>query len=130
MVILDTSFLFALFVKEDDFHKKALVLAQQQEAQLLACSFLVFQELMTLLMSKVGSVAANKIGQDLLDPSSPIQFLKIDEEFFADSWSLFRQLGQHRFSFVDISLLVLAKNIEAEVLTFDRDLEEKLRQAG
>jgi len=129
LVILDTSFLFALFVKEDDFHEKALALAKQQDSPLLACSFLVFQELMTLLMSKVGASAATKIGQDILDPSSPIQFLKIDEEFFDESWAIFSKLGPHRFSFVDVSLMVLSKEFEAKVLTFDRRLEEKLKQS-
>ena len=83
---------------------------------------------MTLLMSKVGASAATKIGQDILDSSSPIQLLKIDEELFEESWDLFSKLGSHRFSFVDVSLMVLSKEFEAEVLTFDRRLEEKLKQ--
>lgn len=126
MVILDTSFLFALFIKEDEFHEKASVLARQQEGQLLACSFLVFQELMTLLMSKIGSAAAIKIGKDLLDSSSSVQFLRMDEESFEDTWSLFETIGTHKLSFVDVSLITLAKNLDAKVLTFDQGLEKAL----
>lgn len=81
---------------------------------------------MTLLMSKVGASAATKIGRDILDTTSPIQLLKIDEEFFEDSWNLFGELGPHRFSFVDVSLIVLSKELDAKVMTFDKRLEKAL----
>lgn len=118
--------MFALFVKEDEFHEKASALAEQQQGELFACSFLVFQEFMTLLMSKVGSQMAAKIGKDLLDPDSSVQFLKIDEEYFANTWSLFESMGTHKLSFVDVSLITLAKHLEAKVLTFDQGLERAL----
>lgn len=128
MLILDTSFLFALFVAQDDFHEQALLLAKESEGQLLSCSFLVFQEFMTLLMSKVGSTFAVKINNDLLGPDSPLQLLKMDEEFFEESNALFRTLSPHKLSFVDVSLIVLSRNLEAKVLTFDKGLEQALSQ--
>lgn len=123
MVILDTSFLFALFVEQDTAHQKALHLAKSLNQESAFCSFLVFQELMTLMMSKLSAVSASKIGADILAQDSGIQILKIDQEYFEETVDLFESLAPHKLSFVDVSLLILAKNLEAKVLTFDQGLD-------
>lgn len=127
MVILDTSFIFALFVREDDFHLKAISLIKRFESELIYCSFLVFQETMTLMMSKLGSEAAASIVSNILGEDSPIKLLKVDQEYSNETFELFSKLSPHRFSYVDVSLMVLSREFEAEVLTFDRRLEEKLK---
>lgn len=126
MVILDTSFLFALFVEQDSAHLKAVHFAKSLAQENAFCSFLVFQELMTLMMSKLGSEAASKIGADILAQDSGIQILKIDQDYFEETVKLFEKLSPHKLSFVDVSLLVLAKKLEAKVLTFDQGLERAL----
>lgn len=79
-------------------------------------------------MSKLGSEPAATIISNILAEDSPIKFLKIDPEYINETFDLFSRLSPHRFSYVDVSLIVLAKEFEAEVLTFDRRLEERLKQ--
>lgn len=78
-------------------------------------------------MSKLGSDAATTITSNILAEDSRIKLLKIDPDYINETFDLFSRLSPHRFSYVDVSLIVLAKEFEAEVLTFDRRLEEKLK---
>ena len=123
MVILDTSYLFSLFQEEDDFHQKALGLSEKLDDEVSYITFLVFQELLTLITSRFSSAEAIRVADILNSERSPVQFLKLDEEYFDDTLALFKKLSPHRFSFVDVSLMVLAKNMEARVLTFDERLD-------
>ncbi len=126
MVILDTSFIFAFFNQKDEFHGKAHQILEILGKQPLFVSFLVYQELLTLMMARFSSEAAVELSNELFSEDYSVQLLKIDEEYFEDSQALFKQLSPHKFSFVDISLMVLSKNLEAKVLTFDRNLEKTL----
>jgi len=129
LVILDTSFLFAYFQENDEFHLKAKELAENIRGELIYVSFLVAQEFLTLLTSRYSSSVAATIYEDLFSEETGIKLIKIDEEFFEETLVLFKKLNPHRFSFVDVSLMVLSKELEAKVLTFDERLEEKLTSA-
>jgi len=96
---------------------------------LIYVSFLVAQEFLTLLTSRYSSSVAATIYEDLFSEETGIKLIKIDEEFFEETLVLFKKLNPHRFSFVDVSLMVLSKELEAKVLTFDERLEEKLTSA-
>lgn len=130
MVILDTSYLYALLREEDDHHQKALQLSKKLNDELVYITFLIFQEFLTLLTGRASSQEAIKVADFLLSEKSPIQLLKIDKEYFEDTLALFKKLSPHRFSFVDVSLIILAGELEAEVITFDKRLEERLGQVG
>lgn len=129
MVLLDSCFLFAYFVKEDDFHSQAVKLAKNFADETVFCSFLVFQEFMTLVMSRLGSQAAIQIGSDLLNEDSAIHLTKLDQELFEESMALFKTLSPHRLSFVDFALIALSRHLGAEVLTFDEPLQKALKSA-
>lgn len=123
MLILDTSFLFAFFQETDDHHNKAVQLTASLEEDIVYFPFLVFQELLTLLTSRYSSKEAVRISEIMLDKDFPAKILKIDEEYFEQSIKMFKKLGKHRFSFVDVSLLVLASELEAKIITFDTRLD-------
>jgi predicted nucleic acid-binding protein len=124
MVLLDTSFIYAFFNEVDEFHGLARDLLKDVENEPMFVSFLVYQELMTLMMSRFSSEKALLLSDTLFSENSSLQILKMDEEFFEDSKTLFQKLSPHTFSFVDVSLMVLAKHLEAKVLTFDKKLAE------
>ncbi len=126
MVLLDTSFIYAFFNEVDEFHGIARNLMQNIEEEPIFISFLVYQELMTLMMSRFSSEKAILLADTLFSENSSLQILKMDEEFFEDTQALFQKLSPHTFSFVDVSLMVLAQNLEAKVLTFDKKLAEAL----
>ncbi|QQR54682.1 type II toxin-antitoxin system VapC family toxin [Candidatus Peregrinibacteria bacterium] len=125
-MILDTSFIFAYFNSVDSLHKKARHIFKSSAEEPHFVSFLVYQELLTLMTSRFSSKEAIQLSEILLSEDSGIQLLKMDEEYFEESVALFEELSPHKLSFVDISLLVLAKNLEAKVLTFDERLVRAL----
>lgn len=125
MLILDTSFLFAFFQQNDNQHDDAVGLTASFKNDVVYFPFLVFQELMTLIMSRYSSSEAIRICEIILDKDFPAQILKIDEEYFEQSVDLFKKLGKHKFSFVDVSLIVLARELGAKIITFDERLEKE-----
>ncbi|MFA5855515.1 MAG: PIN domain-containing protein [Candidatus Gracilibacteria bacterium] len=129
MVILDTSFLFAFFNETDEHHAEAVRLTPSLEGDLIYFPFLVFQELMTLIMSRYSSSEAVRISEILLDGEFPAQIFKVDIDYLKESVALFRELGQHKLSFVDVSLIVLAREFSAKVITFDRGLKTALQKS-
>jgi predicted nucleic acid-binding protein len=80
-------------------------------------------------MSRCSSEEANQVADVLLAENSPVKLLKLDQEYFEEIMDLFKKLSPHKFSFVDVSLMILSKEFEAKVLTFDHRLEEKLKQS-
>jgi len=125
MVILDTSFLFALFQEQDEFHEEAKQVSLSFDGELVYFSFLVFQELMTLTMSRYSSEEATTISRTLLGEKFPAKIIKLDTDYFELTNDLFKKLGKHRFSFVDVSLLVLARELDARIITFDERLQKE-----
>lgn len=125
-MILDTSFIYAYFNSVDSLHDEAHRLFDLADEEPHFMSFLVYQELLTLMTSRFSSKEALELGKVLLSEDSGVHLLKIDEEYFDETLSLFEKLSPHRLSFVDVSLIVLSKNLETKVLTFDQSLERAL----
>ena len=126
MVLLDTSFLIAYFRKEDVHHASALKWIPRLDEDRPYIPFSVFQELLTVLTYKLSSEEAIQIGDLLLSADSPAQILKLDEGYFKETVGLFRKLIPHRFSYVDVLLIFLHRELEIPVLTFDKKLEKIL----
>jgi predicted nucleic acid-binding protein len=42
---------------------------------------------------------------------------------------MFKKLGKHKLSFVDVSLVVLARELGAKIITFDERLQKALAEA-
>jgi predicted nucleic acid-binding protein len=126
MVILDTSFLVAYFREMDVHHAKALQRAEELRGEKMVITFLVFQELASILNRKVSTEFATSVTRKLLSPDSNIELFKLDESFFEEVLELYGKLGPHSFSYVDVSLIHLSKELELSVLTFDKELEKAL----
>lgn len=126
MVILDTSFLVAYFREVDVHHTKALKLAEELRGQKMVITFLVFQELVSILNRKVSTDFSTSVAKKLLLPDSNIELFKLDESYLAEVLELYGKLGPHLFSYADISLIHMSKELELPVLTFDKYLEATL----
>lgn len=122
MAVLDTSFIYAFFQPEDVHHQKAKALSQKHEGETHFINFLVFQELVTLITYKKSSQEAYEFGDFLQSALSPIQILKVDEEYLEEYWALAKRLKDHQLSFVDLSLLFLSENFGLPLWSFDQAL--------
>lgn len=126
MIFCDTSFLFAYFSREDAHHEQAVKIAKNLPKRGVFMPSTVFQELMTLLTYKVSSKAAINLSKLLLSPDSPIELMRVDEAYFEEIMNAFEQNSPHDFSFVDMSLILLSKKMEAKIYSFDADLNKAL----
>ncbi len=126
MILLDTSFLYAYFQREDVHHKEALKLAKQADENQVGMPLEILEELLTVITRKISSEEAIKVGSTLIHSDSPIQVLYPNEEQFKRAWTTFRARSPHRFSFPDCVLLTLANHFAWPVFTFDKILKEQI----
>lgn len=126
MILLDTSFLYAYFQREDVHHKEAIKLAQHLNEDQVAVPVEILEELLGVITRKISSEEAIKAGSTLIHPDSPIQILYSNEEQFKKTWATFRTRSPHRFSFPDCVLLTLANHFGWPVFTFDKTLKEQI----
>lgn len=126
MVILDTSFLVAFFKSNDVHHAAAVEAAETYRGQTKIVSFLVFQEFISILNRKVSTSVASSLGKQLLSGENHLEIYKLDEAYLDGVLALYSNLGPHSFSYVDVSLIHLSKELELPVLTFDKALAAAL----
>ena len=102
LVFLDTAYLFALHVKNDQHHRDADMhwnRLSKHSLQMATTSF-IFSEVVTLLNSKSQHASALKIGQLLLQSKS-INFIDVDRPLFDAGWEYFRQHHDKTYSLTD-----------------------------
>lgn len=123
MVILDTSFIFAYYNEDDYFHADSVRLMQEiQEGKYgsLIIPDYVFDELITISLNKLKNLdKVIRIGDDVL---SYVNLINIDEDLFNDSWEIFKNQEDTKFSFTDCSIIALMRNRNIKnLITFDED---------
>lgn len=126
MVILDTSFLVAFFKSNDVHHAAAMKAAELHRGQIKVVSFLVFQEFISIVNRKVSSSVASSLSKQLLSGENNLEIYKLDEANLEGVMELYVEMGPHSFSYVDVSLIHLSKELEIPVLTFDKALSAAL----
>ncbi len=123
MVVLDSSFLIAFHNRNDVHHLAAAALMERLVAGSWGEALLpegVFLEVVTVLAARRGIGAAKAVGELLLD-AREVELVP-GVELFADAWQIFA--GQKRFvlSFVDASIVALARQRNTRhVASFDED---------
>ncbi len=126
MIILDTSFLVAYFRTNDVHHAGSVSLAKEHAGEKMVVTFLVLQELINILNRKASTALALEKVKLLTSPDSNIELFKLDESYSEEVLELYERLAPHTFSYTDVSLIHLSKELELPVLTFDKDLEKAL----
>lgn len=121
-LVLDTSFLVALFNNNDVFHKKALKRREQIKNEILLLPEYVVLELTTILGIKTSVKISQKATNELLH-AKEVRFIPCSE-IFASAFKRFHKQDLYKLSFVDCALLEIKESYGAsEILTFDKALK-------
>ncbi len=121
-LFLDTSYLLALELADDQNHKIALNHWQEldrKNLKLVTTSY-IFDEVVTFLNSRNFHSKAVEIGNRLII-SSLVDFIQVDETLFLETWEYFKKHQDKSYSFTDCLSFVVMKKLEINTaLTFDR----------
>ena len=120
VMFLDTSFLYALAVKDDDSHQSAVARFERalDEGTDLVLHNLVLVETVALLQRRRGVAAA----RDVAEKSSAFQTILIDEQLHKQVLDLFVKSSSRRVSLVDMfSFALMRREGIKYALAFDDD---------
>ncbi len=115
MELIDTSVFVAYFNDDDDLHERAL----KRDYKHSSTNQLVFCEVANVLEKRIPD---KKIVMDCLKQLlEKVRLVALPEEELNET---VREFSKHygKLSFTDCSLLVQAKNLKAELITFDEKL--------
>jgi predicted nucleic acid-binding protein len=110
-VCVDTGYLFALEITNDQQHQAAIQHWQGIVAALprLVTTSYVFDEVVTFFNSRGQHTKALQVGSNLLQSPS-VQFIHVDTALFYEGWAYFQRHQDKDYSLTDcLSLLVMQK---------------------
>lgn len=118
IVLLDSDYLFALFVESDANNKKAIKLSEIIESRNLkvVVTNLVKLEVATLFSRRVSQHSAVEVIKIL----NSFENIFVDQKQTEEIWEVFHSYTKSRISFVDCSNLYLAKKYKARIASFDK----------
>lgn len=121
-VFVDTSYLLALELKNDQNHKIANKHWQDfvKDSFSLVTTSYIFDETVTYLNSRGFHDKAVEVGENLL-LSSSVELIQVDENLFLEGWAMFQKHKDKRYSLTDcISFIVMEQKEIQTALTFDK----------
>lgn len=110
-VFLDTSYILALELVQDQHHAAAIQHWQRAQTALprLVTTSYVFDEVVTFFNSRGYHAKAAQVGNNLLRSPSA-QLIHVDEQLFDSGWTYFQRYRDKQFSLTDcISFVVMQK---------------------
>ena len=122
VVFIDTSYLLALELANDQNHQAAKKHWQQVVASLptLVTTSYVFDEVVTYFNSRNYHAKAVQVGNRLL-LSPSVQLIHVDEALFDSGWKYFQQHQDKQYSLTDcISFVVMQQRSIDIAFTFDK----------
>ena len=123
---LDTSYILALEIKNEDAHQKVM---QNWTTLAISKPFLVtttyiFDEVVTFLNSRNLHHKAVEIGNKFLE-SPDIELVEINQILFSQGWQYFQKHQDKSYSFTDcLSFLVMKDREIVSALTLDRHFHQ------
>jgi predicted nucleic acid-binding protein len=108
-VFVDTSALYAFINSKDPDHEKVKSYLDKYKGQLLTTNF-IFDEILTLVMARVGHKEAVLTGKTLLNPKVFVM-VKIRAPDEMNAWELFINRPDKRYSFTDCTSFVIMKKL-------------------
>ena len=121
-VFIDTGYLLALELANDQNHQAALAHWNALKAELpaLVTSSYVFDEVVTFFNSRGFHAKAVEVGNRLL-LSSSVQVVFVDDALFQEGWRYFQEHKDKAYSLTDcISFVIMEKQNIQTALAFDR----------
>ena len=123
---LDTSYLLALEIANDQNHRAAIRHWQQITKSLppLVTTSFILDEVVTYFNSRGYHAKAVQVGNNLLTSPS-VQFVHVDTALLFEGWSYFQQHEDKNYSLTDcISFVVMRRLNLSTALTFDKHFEQ------
>src|SRR5216684_4120011 len=121
-VLLDTGYLLALELSNDQNHRAALKhwrSVMKGLPRLVTTSY-VFDEVVTYFNSRGYHSKAVEVGNRLLNSPS-VQFVHVDEGLFMEGWQYFQQHKDKDYSLTDCISFVVMKRFRIEIaFAFDQ----------
>ncbi len=118
---LDTSYIVALEIKNEDIHSQVLehwLSLMPQKPNLVTTTY-IFDEVVTLLNSRKLHTKAVEVGTLLLE-SPDISLVDIDKTLFMEGWHDFQKYKDKSFSLTDcLSFVVMREKNIINALTLD-----------
>lgn len=126
MIFLDSSFIVACKIEDDENHRKAIdyltKIIEERYENFITSDF-IFDEVVTVVFVKTKDINAAIDAGSILRVSSIIK--KIDEDVFEKAWEIFKNQKNTKFSFTDCTTLALmAKERIKNIATFDKDFKK------
>lgn len=118
---LDTSYILALEIRNEDAHKKVLQnwSALASSKPFLVTTTYIFDEVVTFFNSRNFHYKAVEVGNRLLE-SPDIELIEIDRTFFNQGWQYFQKHKDKSYSLTDcLSFIVMEEREIVTALTLD-----------
>ena len=125
-VLVDTSAWLALSDQDDQYHRRAMVIADTLKVARtgLLISPWVFAESLTVIRFRVNHAEARRFGQAILD-SRVAEFAPFDDKVFRRAWEIFKKYDDKDFSFVDCTSFATMERLKLrEAFAFDHHFEQ------
>ena len=139
-VFLDTSFIVAFLNKKDSRNEKATRLwdnIMQNKWGYSVTSDYIVDECFTLLLTRrkkldlLSNLHSFIHGDDKSGISKIIQFFKITQRIYENTWEMFKKYNDPELSFTDLTILEVCKELNIQYLaSYDSDFEGKLTVLG
>lgn len=123
-VVLDSSVILAFYNEIDQFHAEAVQAVDRLEQAVSIVHPYVIQEVATLLTYRLGVEAARNFIEDMRS-SDNVLIPAVNAE---KDMAYFLRVNR-KISFTDTALVRIAEEMNASLLTFDRQLRALLRQS-
>ena len=125
-IIFDTNIWVALFNQDDSSHSRARVFFETiANDQTIVLPEQVLVEVVTVLTRKSGKAFADRFVREVRN-NLDVEFIFSDALFLSNTLDYFLAHVAAKLSFVDISLLMLAKTFQ--VVTFDQTLNRAIEK--
>ena len=125
-VLVDTSALVGIFMRDDDWHGPAVEALEKLQAsgRMMLTTNDVFGETLTALRRWAGHAQAVGVG-DILRQSELVKLVSIDDTTREAAWKLFRKYDDQVLSFTDCTSFATMHRFQIqEAFTFDDDFRK------
>ena len=122
-IFVDTSAWVALFVKNDDYYKKASLIFERikkEKAELYTSDYIIDETITTILAR--GNHRQSVHAGNVLLTSNLIKIISVSLDYFQETWKHYQKFHDKHLSFTDVSCFVVMKDLKiTKAFSFDRE---------
>lgn len=123
-IFVDTGAWYAYINAKDPDHFKVREFLDAFEEKLVTSSY-IFDEIITLVLARLGHEKAVKVGEVLLNPKV-VELVRVGAADEWSAWQLFQQRSDKMYSFTDCTSFVLMRRLKlAKALTLDEHFAQE-----